>query len=187
MSKRLGFLIFNFLGLQVTWAACAYGAINSQPLIGAMVGAAYIGLHFLLTHSRRSDLLTLLCLSAIGIALDYINMKFGVITFNSDTASMHFIPVWLVALWAVFSLMIPHSLHWLSKKPLLAVIFGALGGGSSYWLGHKLGAITLGEPLVTSVLIYAVEWAIYMPIAYMIYQAITRSSNTLSVTKQSAN
>jgi len=175
MNKRLTFLIFNFLGLQITWAACAYGAIKAQPMFGVIAGVTYLILHFMLTPSRRTDLITLLSLSTIGILLDYANMQFGVLGFNAYHSS-GFIPLWLVALWCVFTLMIPHSLYWLRKKPLLAFILGGIGGSSSYWLGHKLGAINLHDPLFTSVGIYFIQWAIFIPVAFIIYRIIKQNT-----------
>ena len=175
MNKRLGFLIYNFLGLQVTWAACAYGATHSQPMLGVIVGAIYLILHFSFTPTRRNDILTMCMLASFGIAMDYINMRIGIISFNNINQS-NFIPLWLITLWCVFSLMIPHSLHWLSKKPLLAFILGGIGGSSSYWLGHKLGAIILSQPVTISVAIYFIEWAFYIVIAYSIYRMISKTS-----------
>jgi len=170
MSKNISFLIFNFLGLQITWAACAYGATHSFALLGAIIGCIYIILHMIFTPNRIVDALTLLSLTMIGVCLDYLNMKLGIISFRSN--EIGFIPVWLIILWGVFSLMIPHSLHWLSSKPILASILGGICGSFSYWLGHKLGAITLSDPLLLNVLIYFIEWTIYIPLAFVIHHSI---------------
>ncbi len=174
MNKRLAFLIFNVLGLEITWAACAYGELNEFPLLGVIVGSVYIVVHMILTPTRLRDILTLCALASIGILLDYVNMLLDIVTFNPVNAQHAFIPLWLVFLWCVFSLMIPHSLHWLRKRPLLASALGAVGGASSYWLGHKLGAITLSDPLLFSVGIYFVQWAMYVPLAYVIYNHIEK-------------
>lgn len=171
-KQRLAFLIFNVLGLQLTWAACAYGAVTSFPLLGAYVGGAYIVLHMMLTPARTQDITIMLVLTSIGVVLDYLNMQLGVISFNNNS---QFIPIWLVFLWCVFSLMIPHSLHWLSNKPKLAILLGGFGGSSSYWMGHKLGAITLNDPMLANVAIYFIQWAIYFPIAYIIFRYIQKS------------
>lgn len=181
MTKHTAFLIFNFLGLQITWAACAYGAIHEFPLLGSIVGSIYIIIHMILTPSRRIDLLTLLCLSSAGILLDFINMKLGIISFNST--QQNFIPLWLVILWCVFSLMIPHSLNWLRRKPILACVLGGIGGSLSYWLGHKLGAIALSDPITLAVSLYFIEWAIYVPLAFIILRGIKQTSFDSSVSE----
>lgn len=181
MSKRLGFIIFNFLGLEITWAACAYGAINSQPMFGVIVGLIYLSFHFLFTPSRRTDIVTMCCLASIGIAMDYINMRIGIVSFHQSASDFNFIPLWLVILWCVFSLIIPHSIYWLSKKPKLAIILGGILGSATYWLGDKLGAIFLGEPLTMSVSVYFIQWAIYMPVAYGIYRIIRNISDNRAI------
>ena len=173
LTPRLRFLIFNFLGLQITWAACAYGAINSMGYLGVVVGGLYIFLHFIYTTTRFEDFWTLILVTAIGVIIDSLNAHYGVIEFNS-TSVPFLIPYWLIMLWAVFSLMIPHSLYWLSNNYFIAAIAGGIGGAFSYWLGHELGAIILSESLLTSTLIYFLEWSILFPIALLITSNLFR-------------
>jgi hypothetical protein len=45
----------------------------------------------------------------------------------------------------------------------LAVIFAAIFGPASYWAGSKLTDAELGLPLMTSLLIMAVGWALLFP------------------------
>jgi hypothetical protein len=177
VSARTSFFIFNILGLQITWAACAYGATHSQPHLGLVIAIIYITLHMLFTQSRKQDLLILLCVGIIGISLDHINTYLGFVSFNESNIIHSFIPLWLMSLWLVFSLTLPHSLDWLGKKPWLAFLLGGFGGSSSYWLGHKLGAITLSEPLAVSISIYFLQWAILLLIAYRLLNVIRRKLN----------
>lgn len=172
LSSNMAFLIFNFLGLQITWAACAYGATHSMPMLGVIVGLIYIALHMLLTKTRNQDLLILLAVSAIGISIDHTNSYLGLISFIDNDTTFPMIPLWLVTLWMVFSLMLPHSLNWLGKNTMLAFFLGGLGGASSYWLGHKLGAISLSEPLLLSIVILFIEWAVICCASYIILNFI---------------
>ena len=172
MSARTRFCIFNFLGLQITWAACAYGATHSQPDFGLVIAVVYIILHMVFTNSRKQDFLILLCFGIIGIGLDHTNAYLGFLSFNQSNITHTVIPLWLMSLWLVFSLTLPHSLDWLGKKPWLAFFLGGLGGSSSYWLGHKLGAITLSEPLAISISIYFLQWALLLPVAYLLLNVI---------------
>jgi len=172
LSSKTVFLIFNFLGLQTTWAACAYGATNSMPNLGVIVGLAYIVLHMLLTKTRNQDLLILLAVGTIGISIDHINSYLGLMSFTDNNTTHSMIPIWLMILWIVFSLMLPHSLNWLGKSTMLAFFLGGFGGASSYWLGHKLGAINLSETLLPSIFILFIEWAIICTTAYIILNFI---------------
>ena len=174
MSIRALFFVFNFLGLQITWAACAYGATHSQPNLGLLIAVFYIVLHMFFSKSRKQDLLTLLCVGLIGIFLDHINTYLGLVSFNDSNVTHSVIPLWLISLWLVFSLTLPYILGWLEKKPWLAFFLGGAGGSSSYWLAHKLGAIILYEPLAISTSIYFLQWAIFLPIAYRILDIIRK-------------
>ncbi|MDW3095456.1 MAG: DUF2878 domain-containing protein [Gammaproteobacteria bacterium] len=172
LSVKTAFLIFNFLGLQATWAACAYGATHSIPNLGVIVGIFYIALHMMLTKTRRQDLLIILAVSLIGISIDHINTYLGLMSFSNENIATFVIPSWLITLWVVFSLMLPHSLNWLGNNMKLAFLLGGLGGSSSYWLGHKLGALTLSEPLLLSILILFIEWAIICPVGFILLKQI---------------
>ena len=187
MSKRMTFLIFNVLGLEITWAACAYGATHSMPLFGVIVGAIYLIIHFALTPSRRNDFLTMCCLAAIGISLDYINMRFEIISFHQGVSDISFLPLWLVVLWCVFVLMIPHSLYWLRKRPVLSAALGGIGGSSSYWLGDKFGAIFLSEPLTISIGVYFIQWAIYIIVAFSVLRFINHTTGYPALTSPQKN
>ena len=129
------------------------------------------------TSSRKQDLIFMLCVSAIGIFLDHANAYFGILSFPNSNADFTMIPLWLIVLWLVFSLMIPHSLNWLRNNTWLAFVLGGLGGSSSYWLGHKLGALNLAEPLTFSLTIDLIQWAILLPITYKLLKIIRHNLN----------
>ena len=171
MSRHTSFLIFNFLGLQITWAACAYGATHQFPMLGAIIGVMYIIAHFMFTPNPRQDLFVMFTIGALGIFIDHVNTYANLVSFVEPESMKTIIPFWLMSLWLVFSLMLPHSLGWLRKNLWLAALLGGIGGSFSYWLGHKLGAIILLSPLHTSVSIYFIEWAIIVPVAFMIMNA----------------
>lgn len=176
LSKRVTFLLFNFLGLQLTWAACAYGAINHWPLLGVYTGFGYLLLHFIIVQQRRRDLVVAAVVGGSGVILDSINYWMNVISFSSQTEPGFFIPFWLVTLWLVFSMTIPYSLYWLKNNMLVASLAGAVGGSASYYLGHLLGAITYVQSTWLSASIYFVEWGIFFPLALMIVTWLSRKN-----------
>lgn len=173
MKNNLGFLIFNFLGLQATWAACAYGAINSIPALGLYVGLTYIIAHFILSKYRMRDLKIMLIIAMIGIILDITLTQVNILSFPNTANNSLPIPAWLMALWFVFSLMVPYSLYWLGKNLKIAAIAGAIGGSFSYFLGHQLGALQLAEPVIVSAGVYFIKWGIIFPAALITVKYIT--------------
>jgi hypothetical protein len=157
------FILFNFIGFQLVWAACAYGSINHAPLLGVISGFIYILIHFSFTPTRLLDAKVMLAVATSGIILDTLNLHFSLISFISGNDML---PYWLITLWLSFSLILPHSLYWLSRYPLLAVILGGIGGSGSYFIGHQLGAISLSVPLYPSLIAYSIQWAILVPAAF---------------------
>jgi Protein of unknown function (DUF2878). len=173
MKKSLAFLIFNFVGLQITWAACAYGATHENPNLGLYVGLSYIFLHFLLSKLRLRDLKIMLILGVSGLVIDSALTILNIISFPNNSNITLPIPAWLITLWFVFSLMVPYSLYWLSKNLKIAAIAGGIGGCFSYYLGHKLGALNLSEPQWLSTTISFVVWGIYLPFAFLVTKHFT--------------
>jgi len=176
MKNNFAFLIFNFIGLQITWAACAYGATHGNANLGLYVGAAYILLHFLLSKFRIRDLKIMLILGAIGIFIDSTISQFNLISFTETPGNLLPLPAWLIALWLVFTLMVPYSLYWLRKNLMGAAIAGAIGGCFSYVLGHKLGALELSSPLWLSSLVYFIFWGAFFPLALIITRHFTQTN-----------
>lgn len=174
MTRNNLFIIFNFLGLQITWAACAYGAIHQRAMPGVIAAMVYIVIHFIFTPKLKEDIYILLAIATLGIILDHLNTVFKLISFLNAAAMPTVIPYWLMALWCVFALTLPHSLYWLGKNKTLAVLLGGSGGGFSYWLGHHLGAIQLLEPLYLSVTVYFIEWAIIVPLGFYLINRILK-------------
>lgn len=175
LTNRVKFLVFNFLGLQLTWAACAYGATNEWPLLGVYVGGSYVALHFIFVQERLRDAFVAILIASLGIALDISNTAFNIIAFPNEANLPLFIPFWLMSLWLVFSLTIPHCLNWLEKNLPLAFLAGAIGGSASYWLGHSLGAITFAHSTLVGVVIYFIEWGIFLPLSLILVGKISRS------------
>ncbi len=72
-------------------------------------------------------------------------------------------PIWLLCLWVSVATLFAHSLSFLSKRYALAAGFGLVGPTMSYFAGAKMAGITLASPLVYSLLIVAVLWAMILP------------------------
>ncbi len=122
MSKNFAFLLFNFLGLEITWAACAYGATHENPYLGVFVGLIYIVLHFLFSSNRFRDFKVMCLVGLLGVIVDSLIAKLNFISFSEPLAENIPLPAWMIVLWLVFSLMLPYSLYWLRKNLTVAAI-----------------------------------------------------------------
>ena len=146
--KRLLFVSTLF---ELVWFLAVVGAQEWQWLTVAVVLITLVsrGQIQRMNWSRWA----LLCL--IGIGFDLLNSQVGVLIFETP-----FIPIWLIALWAMFIWYAQFLVPIVRRYPrLLVVIIGGLAGSLSYLAGFKLGAVQLGYSMPFSFAWLFVEWA----------------------------
>ena len=89
--------------------------------------------------------------------------------------------IWLLTLWANFSLIVDIPLGWLQQHLVAAAAFGGLFGPAAYLGGQRFGAIHVAEPAGVHVAVLALAWA--LGLALLMYLArllpsFTRRANT---------
>jgi len=78
------------------------------------------------------------------------------------------IPLWLLCLWLLFATTLRHSLAWLSQRPILSIVLGAIAGPTSYYSGSFLADVSLATPHSFSLLVIAALWAVLLPLLFII-------------------
>jgi len=92
-----------------------------------------------------------------GVVIDVVNTTIGLLVFEAAPIAL---PIWLLALWAIFSWYAQFLVPMLSRYPLLIVsIVGGLAGAASYIAGYKLDAVSLGFSISAAFAIFFIEWA----------------------------
>ncbi|KZM39939.1 hypothetical protein OA92_17855 [Marinomonas sp. SBI22] len=160
------FWLINLGLFQASWLVAAFFTQYAAPII-----FAFICLNFYLSPSTKADF-KLLALIGVGICIDSLHFYLG--TFKADT---RFFPIWLIMLWAMFSISFNHSFNWFTKQTywLLALV-GAVGGTLSYWGGIKAGALSNSDLSTSTSLIYlALSWAIVFPLLVKVYRQLVPS------------
>lgn len=163
MSPRV-FMVFNFLSFQSAWLVSV--KMQQQGLL--ILIAILIG-HFLVSQHRVRDWVTLMFITLIGSLVDLTASYMGLFAFKDD----HLLPLWLMLLWANFSLTLHYSMAWLMRSPLfIQALLGGLFGCFSYYAAHKLGAVDY--PVGISITIFAliVIWAVTLPVYVYIARTI---------------
>ncbi|MEC4089275.1 DUF2878 domain-containing protein [Pseudoalteromonas rubra] len=150
------FWLINLIIFQSVWWLCALFTDQAVPLVGLL-----FLLHFALSPSRKADARSLLILP-LGLIVDQSLSLLGVISFADG---YQLLPLWLALLWGHFTLTLNHSLSWMSRyhfgiQGALGAVFGAL----SYIGGIKLGALNSALSLTNVFLIFAVVWAVILPL-----------------------
>ena len=154
-------IVGNFVLFQLTWITCVEAGAHGMPWLGILAVVFSTGIHVISSESRARALrLTLFC-TAIGVVVETILAAFHATQFNSPALMIIAAPLWMIALWALFSTTLNVSLRWLRGRYLLAAAFGAVGA-LSYLAGAKIGALVL--PMNYSLLAVGVCWALTMPL-----------------------
>ena len=153
-------VVVNFMAFQLGWFACVLGAAHYMPLMGTGIALTIIVLHLAYATDPLAELKLVLAAAGIGIVLDPTLALAGFIGFASGTLFNGVAAHWMVALWMLFAITLNASLRWLKDRPMLAAIFGGVGGPLAYLGGEKLGALQIDSN--QGIVAIGVGWAIAM-------------------------
>ena len=95
----------------------------------------------------------------LGFILDTLFLSFGFVGYKG---SISYAPLWIIAMWAGFSITLIYTLDKLQNKYFLASLLGLVGGPLSYQAGVGIGSITITNN--TSYMILAIAWAFSVPL-----------------------
>lgn len=169
----------HFFWLNIVWFQAAWFSAILYTNQATFILFISLCLHFIFTPTRSSDLKNLMQITVIGMLADYLLTYLGILNFTDIT----FIPIWLILLWAHFSLTLNHSMRWLSDIPIyVRILFGAIFGTLSYYSGAKLEAVTLNENLILSLFSLAVIWGSMLPV-YTVIASLNRMRDDENINK----
>lgn len=148
--------LLNLLLFKLTWLLLVLGQQSGLPwalALQALSLAMYPGL--------RSAMLPALGVAVGGITIDLLCQISGLFVFPQDR-----FPLWLAALWLAFAFALPQGLAFLRnlRLPVLAGL-GVLVGPLSYGIGYRMGAVDFGLPLLPTLTLLALIWALFLPCA----------------------
>jgi hypothetical protein len=156
-------ILANFVAFQIGWFACVLGAAHGTPWVGVAIALVIVAFHLWRAPRARPELTLILIAAAIGFVFDSALVMLGWIEYPNGALIAGTAPVWIVAMWGVFTTTLNVSLAWLKRSLPLAILFGAVGGPLAYVAGEKLGGLVFVQQ--TSALIaLAVGWAAITPL-----------------------
>lgn len=162
MTKQLAFLAFNSLGYYAVWFALIIFPKKGQDILAILITLAYIAIHFYFSSCKKEDARLLVIIVGIGLVLDGTFGYMGLFIFN-DPLPFLGLPYWLLLIWIIFALLLNHSLQWLNKSPIIAILAGAIFAPLSYSAGQKLEVLTITN-LNQTLGIIAFMWALLLPL-----------------------
>jgi hypothetical protein len=156
-------VLINVAIYQAGWFACVLGAERDRSGLGIAV-ALLIVFGWLLAAPRPSALAQLIVLTGVvGYSWDSWLSVLGLIRYSSGPVSPPLAPLWILALWLLFSTTLPISLRWLQSKLRLAALLGALAAPLAYFAAARFGALTLPH-LLPALGAQAAGWALLLPL-----------------------
>lgn len=164
----------NAIGFNIVWFITVFGAAHGLAWAGPAALLVFAVTQLSMAPRPRYDMAAMAVFAAAGIVIDSAWSLAGAVSYAAAWPSAHFAPLWLVALWASFSLTIGHSLAWLHPRPGLAALFGLFGGGISYWVGARVGAVELAIPAWIYGVTVGLCWAVALPALIRITARVAR-------------
>ena len=159
----MSLMIQNFILFQAGWLSCVLGgASKDYTWAGVAVVSVIVVIHLLRAHSIRNEIMLIAITAIVGTAWDSSLMMAGLFHFSNGVLITGLVPLWLIAMWALFATTLNVSMRWMKNKYLIASVFGAIGGPIAYYAGHRIGAVDFNDAL-TALLAVAAGWAVIMP------------------------
>ena len=163
--------LINFVLFQLVWFAAVGGAAEGMLWVGPAAGLAFLGAHLYMTSPERRvyEARYVLAVMVGGALLDSGLFSSGITSYPTSEGAWPgaidwLVPGWIMALWLGFACLPRFSLGWVSGKPVLAAVFGAIGGPLSYYGGARMGAVALHPDAWPTIVALAIEYAVAMPI-----------------------
>ena len=172
----------NVVLSYAAWFAVALLAAQGDFGLAIVPSLVALVIHLGVTHEkqRRSELLVACAALLLGLGVETIHMAAGATQYAEGASVAGLPPAFMIGLWAAFATLINVSLAWMKDRIWLAVLFGALASGPSYYAGSKIGALTLGEPVWQSLMTIGAVWALAFPMLVLFARWIDRDAQLRS-------
>jgi hypothetical protein len=155
-------VVANFVVFQIAWFTCIGSVARDLSSLGLAVIAIAVAIHLISVRHRSNAMLLAASSLLLGIIIESILAMTHATQFDHSALAIGSAPLWMIAMWALFSTTLNVSMRWMRGKYMLSILLGAVAGPLSYLAGSKLGALSL--PLDHSLLIIGTCWAAAMPL-----------------------
>ncbi len=160
-------MLINFAAFQIGWFSSVIGAAQQMPWLGPVALLIVLAIHLRQAHRPNAELALIIACGIVGVFFDSLLVVFGWVTYPSGQFSEFLAPYWIVTMWMLFGTTLNLSMGWLKGRPLLAAVFGAIGGPASYIAGQKLGGIIFVDYYMALIAL-AIGWAVFMPLLLIV-------------------
>jgi Protein of unknown function (DUF2878) len=143
-------LVMNVVVYQCAWFAC-------------VLSATAILLHLYVAPAPRRELTLILLAALAGAIFESLLVASGWVRFSPVLLLGSVLPVWMVALWAVFATTLNVSLRAYRHRYAVGAVIAAVGAPLAYEAGAALGALQWVQA-TPALLLVACGWGVLMPV-----------------------
>ena len=163
VPSRTWRVLLNLAVFQAAWFACVALAARGAAGWAVAAVAAAVLLHLALSDQPLVDAVLAVIAIGVGLAWDSAAIRAGWISYAAPGPVAGVAPPWILALWALFATTLREPLRWMHSRPLVAALFGGVGGPVSYAAAARMGACALG-PGAVPVVALGIAWALMTPL-----------------------
>ena len=172
--------LLNYALFQAGWFVCVLGAAAGYPWLATAIGLLLVLVHLVLVSNAVRESLLLLAGLLLGLLVDGIHIRTGVLIFPIGSLHPALPPAWILVLWLQFAMSLHYSLGWLTGRYVLGVLLGSVSGALAYWAGVRFGAAAFGTELIHSLMQIGLSWGLTMLVLLKISLLTAPSKNVLT-------
>jgi len=167
--------VLNGLLFYVIWFVCAGSVAQDLEYLGLLSIAVFLVFHFALSKNRMKEALTLTFVILLGFCFDSVYLLTGTLTYYTPNPWVSWgAPLWILAMYALFSTTFDYSLSWTKKLPWwLQALLGAGGGVATYVAGEKMHIVEFLLPGLSTVIVIACAWALLFPFSCWVHDRLS--------------
>lgn len=157
----------SFIGYELVWLVAVIFAGRGEPWPGVIAALLFVGWQLGVSTQRRVALRVLAIAVVCGVVIDGLVHGLHLADYAAAAPALPTggAPLWILGLWACFSLTLSGPLRALGERPLLAAVLGGVGGPLAY-AGAARGwdALTFRAPEWQALALLGIGWAVAMPL-----------------------
>jgi hypothetical protein len=153
-----------FVTCQAAWFVAVYGGARGSAIPALLCAAVLLSWHLLRAAKPLAEARIVALVTTVGWTWDSLVAQTGWLAYPGHAIGTVHAPLWIAALWALFSIQLNVVFTWLRGRWWLAAALGAVGGPMSFRAGAALGAVRFAHP-EAAICALAAGWAILMPAA----------------------
>ncbi len=157
----------NYLGFQLGWLACVWGAGRGLFWLGPLAVFALCATHLWSSLDREREARRLFAVGLFGLILESAVQGAGLYAYRGAPAAW-LAPAWIVALWILLAATFDASLGWLARRPWLCAVLGAAASPLSFTAGARLGAVEPALPAPWGALALSALWFVSLPLSFAV-------------------